>query len=104
MAWLFRRSLPAHASDSVILMGVPTHSMEYSSGSASMKDGGSGLLQFVSPLRQLNGTDRWFITLSLVLPGQTIDDVRHGGTPEYLQAGGRAEKMMLDIRRPGGEQ
>ena len=55
MAWLLRRSLPAPASDSVILMGVPTHSMEYSSGSASMKDGGSGLLQIVSPLRQLNG-------------------------------------------------
>lgn len=85
-------------------MGVPTHVMEFSSGRASTKDGGSSLLQFVSPLRQLDGTDRWFITFSPLLPGQTIEDVRHGDTPEYLQAGGRADKMMLDFRRPGGEQ
>lgn len=85
-------------------MGVPTHVMEFSSGRATSKDGGSSLLQFVSPLRQLDGTERWFITVTPLLPGQTIDDVRHGDTPEYLQAGGRADRMTLDIRRPGGEQ
>lgn len=49
-------------ADAVINMGVPTHVMRFSSGGAAVKDGGSSLLQFVSPLRQLDGAERWFIT------------------------------------------
>lgn len=85
-------------------MGIPTHVMEFSSGRATVKDGGSGRLQFVSPLRQLDGTERWFITFYALPAGKSYEEVRHDDTPEYIQAGGRADKMMLDIRKPGGAQ
>lgn len=85
-------------------MGVPTHVMEFSSGMASEKDGGSGLLHFQSPLRQLDGIERWYITLSPLPAGKRYSEVRGDAATEFLQAGGTAEKMMLDIRKPGGEQ
>lgn len=78
--------------------------MEFSSGMASEKDGGSGLLHFQSPLRQLNGVDRWYITLFPLPAGKRYNEVRNDATTEFLQAGGSAEKMMLDLRKPGGEQ
>lgn len=84
-------------------MGIPTHMMEYSSGGASVKGGGSSRLQFVSPLRQLNGNERWFITFYALPAGKSYEEVRHKDTPEYIQAGGRTDKLMLDIRKPGGE-
>ncbi len=52
----------------------------------------------------MDGAQRWFITLSPLPPGKGIEWVRHGDTQEYLQAGGRADKMQLDIRKPGGAQ
>ncbi|WP_301121588.1 hypothetical protein [Mycolicibacterium fortuitum] len=85
-------------------MGVPTHVMEFSSGWATTKGGGSSRLQFVSPLRQLNGTERWFITFYALPTGRSYEEVRDQTTEEYIQAGGRAEAMMLDIRKPGGAQ
>ncbi|QZH66705.1 hypothetical protein [Mycolicibacterium farcinogenes] len=85
-------------------MGIPTHVMEYTGGSAATMDGGAGRLQFRGPLGAMDGVENWYLTFSPLPPGQTIDDIRHGDTPEYLQAGGRADKMMLDMRRPGGEQ
>ncbi|MBE5451270.1 hypothetical protein [Mycobacteroides abscessus] len=85
-------------------MGVPTHVMEFSSGWATTKGGGSSRLQFVSPLRQLNGTERWFITFYALPTGRSYEEVRDQTTEEYIQAAGRAEAMMLDVRKPGGEQ
>lgn len=85
-------------------MGVPTHVMEFSSGWATTMGNGSGPLQFVGPLRQLNGTERWFITFYALPPGRSYEEIRHEGTEEYIQAGGSAEAMMLDIRKPGGQQ
>ncbi|WP_255773550.1 hypothetical protein [Mycobacteroides abscessus] len=85
-------------------MGVPTHVMEFSSGWATTKGGGSSRLQFVSPLRQLNGTERWFITFYALPTGRSYEEVRDQTTEEYIQAAGRAEAMMLDIRKPGGKQ
>lgn len=85
-------------------MGIPTHVMEFSSGRATTKDGGSGRLQFVSPLRRLNGTERWFITFYRLPEGRSYEEVRHEDTPEYIQAAGGSEAMMLDIRKAGGEQ
>ncbi|MCB9441101.1 MAG: hypothetical protein H6523_12745 [Mycolicibacterium sp.] len=83
-------------------MGVPTHVMEFSSGRVTVKGSGSGLLQFVSPLKQLTGVERWFVTLSKLPAGKTYEDTSSGDLTEYIQAGGRADKMMLDIRKPGG--
>ncbi|MGW4100614.1 hypothetical protein [Mycobacterium sp. NPDC004974] len=85
-------------------MGVPTHVMVFTSGSASEKDGGSSRLQFVSPLRRLNGTERWFLLLYPLPPGKTYDDVRKAATEQFIQAAGSADAMLLDIRKPGGDQ
>jgi hypothetical protein len=78
--------------------------MEFTDGWASEKGGGSGLLQFQSPLRQLNGVDLWYVSLWPLPAGKRYPEVRHEATLEYIQAGGSAEKMMLDIRKPGGQQ
>lgn len=83
-------------------MGISTHVMVYTGGSAATMGAGSGRLQFSGPLGAMDGVENWYLTFTPLLPGQTIDDVRHGDTPEYLQAGGRSDKMTLDIRRPGG--
>ncbi|MGK2853895.1 MAG: hypothetical protein ACSLE3_07280 [Microbacteriaceae bacterium] len=85
-------------------MGVATHVMQFSSGWASTKGSGSSRLQFVSPLRQLNGVERWFVTFYALPAGRSYDDVRYEETPEYIQAGGRAERLMLDIRKCGDNQ
>lgn len=85
-------------------MGVPTHVMMFTSGSASEKDGGSSRLQFVSPLRRLNGAERWFLLLYPLPLGKSYADVRNATTEEFIQAAGRAEAMVLDIRKPGGQQ
>ncbi|QZH65020.1 hypothetical protein [Mycolicibacterium farcinogenes] len=85
-------------------MGVQTHVMEFSSGGASSKGGGSGRLQFVSPLRRLNGAERWFVLLYPLPPGKSYLDVRNEATEQFIQAAGTAEAMMLDIRKPGGDQ
>lgn len=85
-------------------MGVATHVMEFSSGWASTKGAGQGRLQFVGPLRQLDGADRWFVTFYALPPGSRYEDIRHEETQEYIQAGGRAAAMMLDIRKRGGSQ
>lgn len=85
-------------------MGVQTHVMEFSSGGASSKGGGSSRLQFVSPLRRLNGAERWFVLLYPLPPGKSYLDVRNEATEQFIQAAGTAEAMMLDIRKPGGQQ
>lgn len=85
-------------------MGVPTHVMVFSSGSASEKDGGSSRLQFVSPLRRLNGAERWFLLFYPLPAGKSYQDVRNEATEQYIQAAGSAEAMILEIRKPGGEQ
>ncbi len=85
-------------------MGIPTHVMEYTGGSAATMDGGSSRLQFRGPLGALDGVENWYLTFSPLPAGKSIEDIRHGETPEFLQAGGRADRLTLDIRKPGGEQ
>ncbi|AER47736.1 hypothetical protein DORI_87 [Mycobacterium phage Dori] len=85
-------------------MGVPTHVMVFSSGTASTKGGGSSRLQFVSPLRRLNGGERWFLLFYPLPPGKRYEEVRNEATEQYIQAAGSAEAMVLEIRKPGGEQ
>jgi hypothetical protein len=85
-------------------MSAKTHVMEYTGGSAATMGSGSSRLQFRGPLGAMDGVENWYLTFSPLPPGKTFEEVRHGDTPEYLQAGGRADKMTLDIRKPGGEQ
>ncbi|MCP9274390.1 hypothetical protein [Mycolicibacterium arenosum] len=80
-------------------MGVPTHVMQFSSGGAAVKDGGSSLLQFVSPLRQLDGAERWFITFYALPEGRSFEEVRGQATEQFLQAAGRSDAMTVEIRK-----
>lgn len=98
------RPLPTPVPGRVLFMGVQTHVMEFSSGSASTKGGGSSRLQFVSPLRRLNGAERWFLLLYPLPAGKRYEEVRNEATEQYVQAAGSAEAMVLDIRKPGGQQ
>lgn len=85
-------------------MGVMTHAMIYAGGWAETMDGGSGRLQFRGPLGVLDGGERWFLTFYPLPPGKRFEEIRNTEVPNFLQAGGTAEKMTLDIRKPGGEQ
>lgn len=85
-------------------MGVPTHVMVYTSGWSATMGAGSGPLQFLGPLRKLNGVDRWFLLFYPLPPGKTFEEVRNLATEQYVQAAGSAEAMTVEIRKPGGRQ
>lgn len=67
-------------------MGVPTHVMEYSARSAATMGAGAGPLQFVGPLRVLDGDERWCVVLYALPPGKSYEDVAGIPTLEFLQA------------------
>jgi len=85
-------------------MGRPTHAMVYTGGSAATMGAGAGPLQFLGPLRQLDGTDRWYLTFFALPEGKRFEEIRNQATEQYLQAAGSADAMMLDIRKAGGAQ
>ncbi|MGV0838482.1 hypothetical protein [Mycolicibacterium thermoresistibile] len=85
-------------------MGVPTHVVVYSSGSAATIGAGAGSLQFLGPLRRLNGAERWYVLLYPLPPGKSYEEVRNRPTPAYIQAAGAADAMTVETRRPRGEQ
>ena len=62
--------------------------------------------RFLAPLRRRNGEQRWALTLWPLPEGMSYDDVcaTDLGTTEYLQAAGKADALMVDIRKPGGAQ
>ena len=83
-------------------MGVQTHVIEYSGDHASTIGAYAGPLQLTGPLRMLNGRDNWCVALYAIPPGKTYEDIAGRPTPEYLQAAGSAEAMVVEIRKPGG--
>ncbi len=85
-------------------MGVKTHVMVYTGGGASVMDGGAGPLQFRGPLGALDGVENWYVLFYPLPPGKTFEEVRGTELSNFLQAGGRAEAMTLDMRKPGGQQ
>lgn len=85
-------------------MGVPTHAMIYTSGWASVMDGGAGPLQFRGPLGVLDGVENWCLTFYPLPEGKSFEEVRGTEIWNFLQAGGRADAMTLDMRTLGGAQ
>lgn len=85
-------------------MGVPTHVMVYTDGWAATMGDGSGPLQFLGPLRAFGTDGNWYVTFYRLPDGKTYEDVRGEATTEYIQAAGDAAAMVLDIRKPGGQQ
>ena len=87
-------------------MGVPTHVMEYTGGSAMAMGGGSGWLQFFGPLNMLGKNGNWYVIFFALPDGVSYDQMRAEkiGANEYVQAAGTAEKMAVEVRKLGGEQ
>lgn len=85
-------------------MGVPTHAMIYTSGWASVMDRNAGPLQFRGPLGVLDGVENWCVTFYPLPEGKSFEEVRGTEIWNFLQAGGRADAMTLDMRTLGGAQ
>jgi hypothetical protein len=85
-------------------VGVPTHVMEYSGRTVTTLSRGAGPLQFAGPLRRLDGTERWCLVLYALPAGKSYEDIAGQGADEYLQAAGSADKMVVEIRKPAGQQ
>jgi hypothetical protein len=84
-------------------MGVPTHVMVYSGELAVTMGNGSGPLQFLGPLGQLNGSERWYILFYALPPGKDYEDLA-GHARDYLQAAGESTAMTVEICKPAGQQ
>jgi hypothetical protein len=91
-------------ADTVHHMGVPTHAMVYTGGSAVTMGAGAGPLQFLGPLRAFDGVKNWYLLFYPLPEGKTFEEVRDRATERYIQAAGSAEAMTVEIRKPGGEQ
>jgi len=87
-------------------MGIPTHAMEYTGGSALAMGSGAGWLQFFGPLNMLGKNGNWYVIFFALPDGVSYDQMRAEKicATEYVQAGGTAEKMAVEIRKLGGEQ
>ncbi|MCV7286687.1 hypothetical protein H7J87_15270 [Mycolicibacterium wolinskyi] len=83
-----------------------THVLEYNGGSTIVSIGSNrGRWAFDRPLRNRDGKERWGLMLWALPPG--FDDkvpVKDLPLTEFLQAGGSAEAMSLQIKKPGGQQ
>ena len=85
-------------------MGVPTHAMVYTGGSAATMDTGVGPLEFLGPLRMFDGVENWYLLLYALPDGKTFEEVRNQVTEQYIQAAGRADAMTVETRKPGGQR
>lgn len=85
-------------------MGVPTHAMVYTGGSAATMGDGAGPLQFLGPLRAFDGMENWYLLFYPLPEGKTFEEVRDQPTEQFIQAAGRADAMTVEIRKPGGER
>lgn len=85
-------------------MGVHTHVLEFSGGRLIATFGYADFGKFANPLRQFNGVERFALTLWALPPGLDYDEAVKAGQDalEFIQAGGTADAMTVDIRKPGG--
>ena len=62
--------------------------------------------RFYAPLRRRDGQARCGFALFPLPSGRSYDDMLASGDEftEYLQAGGSAEALTLEVRKPGGSQ
>jgi hypothetical protein len=62
--------------------------------------------RFAAPLRRQDGIKRWGIGLFPLPDGMSYDDMLSGGREftEYMQAGGKAEALTVEIRTRGGQR
>lgn len=79
------------------------HVIEYDGGVLALTIGRrSDRTEFLNPLERFNGDDQWALTLSPTDDEMSPTDVGH---TEFIQAAGSdPHNIMMDIRKPGGQQ
>jgi hypothetical protein len=62
--------------------------------------------RFAAPLRRQDGEKRWGLGLFPLPESLTYDEMLAAGEDftEYLQAGGSADRLTVEVRKPGGGQ
>jgi hypothetical protein len=77
-------------------MSAFSHVIEYDGGVLELRIGpGSDKTEFFNPMERFNGDDQWALTLSPTDAEET----------EFLQAAGSdPHTIIMDIRKPGGQQ
>lgn len=89
-------------------MGVThTHVLSYDGGVFTREMGpGRDISVFADTLRRFNGIKPWALTLIPLPDGMEYADMlaTKRETTEYLQAGGSADAMTVQIRKPGGHR
>lgn len=83
-----------------------THVLKYDGGSFTSEIGSRKQIDFFArTLRRFNGEKPWALTL-VPLHGRDYGEMLRSNVEatEFLQAGGSADAMTIEIRRPGGRQ
>jgi hypothetical protein len=99
-----RRTQVSARPDRLVGMGVQTHAMIYTGGMAATMGAGAGPLQFLGPLGAFGKDGNWYLIFYRLPDGKSFEEVRNQATTEYIQAAGNADAMVVEIRKPGGEQ
>ena len=62
--------------------------------------------RFAGPLRNMNGEEPWSLSVTQLPDGMSYQDFLDQGLEEttFIQAGGRADCMTIEIRQTGGHQ
>jgi len=85
-----------------------THVLIYGGGTYTREFGGPRVDSdmFAVTLRRFNGVNPWALTLAPLGEGRSYPDLAKSpkGITEFLQAGGKADAMTLQVRMPGGQQ
>ena len=88
-------------------MGIYTHVLEYSGGVSVVEISSHVPVdRFARPMRIFDGVEHFALTLWPLPPGLDYDAAVKTGQDAlaFIQAGGCAEAMTVDIRKPGGSQ
>lgn len=87
-------------------MGAFSHVIEYDGGAMVLQIGrNSDNTVFSGPLRHFNGRDQWAVGLSALPEGVDYENRADADDTQFLQAAGSdPHTIIMDIRKPGGQQ
>jgi hypothetical protein len=89
------------------MVGAFTHVVKFDGGDMVSQIGPrSDRNRFAAPLRRQDGENRWGLGLFRLPETMSYDEMLAVGEEftEYLQAGGSADRLTVEIRKPGGGQ
>jgi hypothetical protein len=88
-------------------MGTYTHVLEYNGGRSVVEISSyADIEKFARPMRLFDGEERFALTVWALPPGMDYAKAVKAGVDalEFIQAGGTADAMMVDLRKAGGSQ